>query len=52
MLKSALLTTWVVLLVALLGLSGLAVLWWSSELMLWLIWLIGEEYALGQENVV
>jgi len=33
-------------------LAGIATLWWSNDLMLWLIWLVGEEYALGAENVV
>ena len=37
---------------ALLALAGIATLWWSSDLMLWLIWLVGEEYALGAENVI
>ena len=33
-------------------LAGIATLWWSSDLMIWLIWLVGEEFALGAENVV
>ncbi len=37
---------------ALLCLAGIATLWWSSELMRWLIWMLGEERALGSENVV
>ena len=32
--------------------SGVATLWWSSDLMLWLIHLVGEERALGADNVV
>jgi hypothetical protein len=32
--------------------AGVATLWWSSELMRWLIWLIGEERALGSRNVI
>ncbi|MBW3599603.1 MAG: hypothetical protein KY475_20315 [Planctomycetes bacterium] len=31
--------------------AGAATRWWSDPLMLWLIWLVGEEYALGAENV-
>ena len=32
--------------------SGLATLWWSEDLMRWLIWRIGEERVLGVRNVV
>jgi len=32
--------------------AGAATLWWSSDLMLWLIRLVGEEYALGPQNVI
>lgn len=32
--------------------TGLATLWWSSDLMTWLIYMVGEEYALGAENVI
>lgn len=32
--------------------AGLGTLWWSSDLMSLLIHLIGEERALGEENVV
>jgi hypothetical protein len=32
--------------------AGAATLWWSSDLMLWLIHLVGEERALGADNVV
>jgi hypothetical protein len=32
--------------------TGLGVLWYSDSLMLWLIHLVGEEQALGAENVV
>ena len=32
--------------------AGLATLWWSQDLMRWLIWLVGEERALGSANVV
>lgn len=32
--------------------AGLATIWWSNDLMLWLIWLVGEEWALGAENVI
>lgn len=50
--KSAALTTWVLSLATILAFSGLATFWWSSDLMLCLIWLVGEEYALGAENVI
>src|SRR5438093_624332 len=32
--------------------AGVATLWWSNDLMKWLIWLVGEEYALGAQNVI
>lgn len=32
--------------------AGLATLWWSQDLMTWLIHIVGEERALGSENVV
>lgn len=32
--------------------AGLATLWWSSDLMTWLIYQVGEEYALGANNVI
>jgi len=32
--------------------AGCATLWWSEPLMVWLIWLIGEERALGADNVI
>jgi len=32
--------------------AGAATLWWSGDLMRWLIWLIGEERALGARNVI
>ncbi len=31
--------------------SGVAVLWWSQDLMIWLIHVVGEETALGAKNV-
>lgn len=37
---------------AVLLVAGIATLWWSNDLMKWLIWLVGEEYALGSQNVV
>jgi hypothetical protein len=37
---------------AVLFLAGVAALWWSQDLMIWLIWKVGEEYALGPENVI
>ncbi len=33
-------------------LAGSVALWWSSNLMLWLIHLVGEERALGASNVI
>jgi len=50
--RSTFLAAWVFLLATLLTLSGLATFWWSEDLMVWLIWLVGEEYALGAENVI
>jgi hypothetical protein len=32
--------------------AGCATLWWSNPLMLWLIWMVGEERALGAGNVI
>lgn len=32
--------------------AGFLMLWWSSDLMLWLIWKVGEERALGVGNVI
>ncbi len=32
--------------------AGLATFWWSMDLMRWLIWLVGVEYALGKDNVI
>jgi len=52
MFKSVLLATWGFLLAAFLVISGCATFWWSSDLMLWLIWMVGEEFALGAENVI
>src|SRR5687768_9868191 len=37
---------------AALSTAGLATLWWSQDLMTWLIYMVGEEYALGAENVI
>jgi hypothetical protein len=37
---------------AVLLLSGSATLWWSGDLMQWLIWRVGEERALGADNVI
>lgn len=37
---------------AVLLLVGIAAIWWSNDLMLWLIWLVGEEYALGPESII
>jgi hypothetical protein len=32
--------------------GGAATLWWSGDLMLWLIRMVGEEGALGADNVI
>jgi hypothetical protein len=32
--------------------AGLATIWFSQDFMLWLLWMIGEEWALGAQNVV
>jgi hypothetical protein len=32
--------------------GGCATLWWNQELMFWLIRMVGEERALGAENVI
>lgn len=32
--------------------AGIATLYWSSDLMVWLIYMVGEERALGAANVV
>ena len=32
--------------------AGVATLWWSEELMGWLIYMVGEERALGADNVI
>lgn len=37
---------------AILIIVGCATLWWSEPLMHWLIWLVGEERALGVDNVI
>jgi hypothetical protein len=52
MARSILLTVFVLGQAAVLLAAGTATLWWSSELMLWLIRLVGEERALGAENVI
>jgi len=52
MAESILLATAVFSQAAVLLLAGLATLWWSSDLMSWLIWLVGEERALGSTNVI
>lgn len=32
--------------------AGLATLWWSQDLMTWLIYMVGEERALGPDSVI
>ncbi len=32
--------------------AGLFTMWYSDDLMSWLIWLVGEEYALGEDSVI
>jgi hypothetical protein len=32
--------------------AGAATFWWSGDLMRWLIWMVGEERALGAGNVI
>jgi len=51
MARSVLLAAVVLAQAAVLLSAGLATLWWSQDLMGWLIWMVGEEYALGSENV-
>jgi hypothetical protein len=52
MLRSILLTAFTLSQAAVLLAAGVAILWWSSDLMLWLIHMVGEERALGADNVV
>lgn len=52
MVKSMCLALIVLVEAVILFLAGVAVLWWSSDLMSWLIWEVGEEYALGRESVI
>jgi hypothetical protein len=52
MMKSIIMATFVLGQAAVLLISGLATLWWSGDLMRWLIWMVGEERALGASNVV
>jgi hypothetical protein len=52
MAKAIILTVFVLGQATLLFAAGAATLWWSHDLMLWLIWLVGEEQALGAQNVI
>ncbi|WP_020476517.1 hypothetical protein [Zavarzinella formosa] len=52
MLKSALFAVFVLGQAAALLVAGAAMLWWSQDLMALLIHLVGEERALGAENVI
>ena len=50
--KTALLVVFYGLQAVILIAAGCATLWWQDSLMLWIIWIVGEERALGAENVV
>jgi len=50
--KPVLLLAFYSLQAAILIVAGCATLWWADSLMLWLIWTVGEERALGAESVV
>lgn len=52
MLKSAIIGVFIIAQAVVLLAAGIATLWRASDLMSWLIWLVGEEYALGPENVI
>jgi hypothetical protein len=52
MTKSALLATLILGQAATLTVTGFATIWWSQDLMTWLIYLVGEERALGAGNVI
>jgi hypothetical protein len=50
--RAVLLAVFVLGQAAVLFTAGFATLWWSQDLMLWLIHMVGEERALGAANVV
>jgi hypothetical protein len=52
MLKATILALLILGQAAALLIAGIATFWWSEDLMLWLIHLVGEEQALGARNVV
>ncbi len=52
MLRSILVAAFILLQAAILLAAGVATLWWSEELMGWLIYMVGEERALGADNVI
>jgi hypothetical protein len=52
MLRSVLLATFTLSQAVVLLAAGVATLRWSSDLMLWLIYMVGEERALGADNVI
>ena len=52
MVKSFLLAGFVFGQAVVLFVAGVATLWWSGDLMRWLLWLVGEEHALGAKNVI
>jgi hypothetical protein len=52
MLRTALFAVFVLGQAAALLVAGIAALWWSQDLMAWLIHVVGEERALGARNVI
>jgi hypothetical protein len=52
MLRSILIAAFILSQGAILLAAGVATLWWSEELMGWLIYMVGEERALGADNVI
>ncbi len=50
--KSILVAAFILSQAAMLLAAGVATLWWSEDLMGWLIYMVGEERALGADNVV
>ncbi len=52
MTRSIVLSSFVIGQAVVLLIFGLATLWWSHDLMGWLLWMVGEERALGAGNVI
>jgi len=52
MTRSTLLATLIYSQAAALLAAGIVTIWWSENLMTWLIYLVGEERALGAGNVI